>query len=344
MPAYLAGLLVFCALLVVGGIWGVRTFLLKEIAMSPSTTTVAPPPSVEEVPTVVTLRSEIPPSTVDTETPESLPTLALTPLPVSQILIPATTFQAGASEADLEFAAQLCAEYNLRDCRTPFEDELPRGLVDTPEADVYYLENREMTLSAFYIDLHEVTFAHYRVCVEAGVCSKPVTTGINPRRLYYDNPAYADYPVIYITWKDADIFCRWRGARLPTAWEWELAARGTDGRRFPWGNTRPARQTNYRTPEGTSATEEDTILRGGNIKPVGTYTDDRSPYGVMDMGGNVMEWVAGWYGTNMREIRGGSWNTAASTTRTTSRVHTDPRQPNQGYFDVGFRCAQDIEP
>jgi len=344
---YISGALVMCVLVACFGVWGMRAWLEGPGETAIPVITLSPSPEARVIETE-TPAPVLPPTEIATDTPTELPTVPplppLTPLPVDLVRIPATTFLAGASEADIDFAANLCAEYEIRDCRTPFEDELPRSLVNDPADDVYYLQSREMTLAAFYIDRYEVTFAEYRVCVEAGVCNRPVSTGRNPRRLYYGNPAYDNYPVIYVTWQDADTFCRWRGARLPTAWEWELAARGTDGRRFPWGNTLTANRANYRTPQGTPAAEEDTVLQGGNIRPVGSYPDDRSPYGVMDMAGNVMEWVAGWYGVNMREIRGGSWNTSSHTLRTTSRVRTDPRYPNQAYFDIGFRCAQDSQP
>jgi len=187
-----------------------------------------------------------------------------------------------------------------------------------------------------------VTNAEYALCVAAGVCKRP-GTGSNPRRAYFDNPQYSNYPVIYVTWKNAQDYCAWVGAWLPTADKWEKAARGTDGRWWPWGNQEPINEANFRHPGEKAANEKDVSVVGGNPAPVGSYPSDRSPYGVMDMAGNVMEWVDDWYNTNKgyREIRGGSWNTGSYALRAATRAG---RSPSASYFDVGFRCAYNAKP
>ena len=91
-----------------------------------------------------------------------------------------------------------------------------------------------ITLEAYYIDQYEVTIGHYRACVEADVCSLPSET------FYYDQPAFDNYPITRVNWDQADTYCHWREARLPTEAEWEKAARGPDGRIFPWGNQAPS--------------------------------------------------------------------------------------------------------
>jgi formylglycine-generating enzyme required for sulfatase activity len=213
--------------------------------------------------------------------------------------------------------------------------------VPNPEADVFYIENHQVYLDSFHIDRHEVTNADYARCVAAGVCTSPEQVGSNPRHLYFKDTRYADYPVIYVTWHDAQTYCAWAGGRLPTADEWEKAARGTDGRWWPWGNRSPANEANFRRPGQGAAAEEDTTLIGGDPAPVGSFPGDSSPYGVMGMAGNVMEWVDAWYGPDRREIRGGSWNTGSFALRAAGRTGRDPYV---SYFDLGFRCAYDAGP
>ncbi len=136
-------------------------------------------------------------------------------------------------------------------------------------------------LDSFWIDQTEVTNAMYAKCVQAGNCQLPVSNSSIGVREYYNNPQYADYPVVNIRWDDAKTYCNKAGRRLPTEAEWEKAARGTDGREYPWGNTSP----NHR------------LANYGSYSPaeVGSYPDGASPYGVFDMAGNVEEWVADWY-------------------------------------------------
>jgi formylglycine-generating enzyme required for sulfatase activity len=161
-------------------------------------------------------------------------------------------------------------------------------------------------LDAFHIDRTEVANAQYQACVEAGACDAPSNT------TYYDNSNYAQHPVVHVSWDDADAYCRWAGKRLPTEAEWEKAARGTDGRRYPWGNSEPdCNKANYNDCVGLTT-------------EVGSYPAGASLYGVLDMAGNVWEWVADWYDPGyysqsptrnppgpdsgeLRVLRGGSW-------------------------------------
>jgi formylglycine-generating enzyme required for sulfatase activity/Mg-chelatase subunit ChlD len=207
----------------------------------------------------------------------------------------------------------------------------------------FIMGSNPVSLSSFWIDKTEVTNAMYGRCIQTGVCNPPRSSGSNTRENYYGNPEFDDYPVIHVSWLDANAYCTWAGGRLPTEAEWEKAARGTDWRPFPWGDMDPASIGGLLNFRGQDTTE------------VGSYPNGASPYGALDMAGNVSEWVADWYSLDdynsppfrnpsgpetgeYRVWRGGSWaNTSTDLVSTSTRTGNLPTDASGG---IGFRCAK----
>jgi formylglycine-generating enzyme required for sulfatase activity len=198
---------------------------------------------------------------------------------VDMVFIPAGEFiMGGDAEQAMAFCEEYREPYNIAECKRSWFDKIE------PIHSVY--------LDDYYIDRFEITNADYQVCVEDGVCSPPENNSSKTREEYYGNPEYGDYPVQRVNWNQAVTYCEWRGARLPTEAEWEKAARGTEGFLYPWGNEFDGLLENVCGLEGEHL--------GGlsDTTPVGSYPDGASPYGVMDMTGNAIEWVADRYGTD----------------------------------------------
>lgn len=279
-------------------------------------------PAPTQTPTLLPTATQIPPTETATIPPTSLPTdtpvppPSETPIPleivdgrnVAMRLIPAGEFTMGSNDSgDVE--------------------SQPAHLID---------------LEAFYIDKYEVTNAMYDACVYAVKCRKPQQMGSSKQSLYYSNPVFAKYPVIYVDWKMANAYCAWRGARLPSEAEWEKAARGTDVRAYPWGSDKP--DCSYANGYGCI----------GDTTPVDQYEKGQSVYGVFGMAGNVLEWTSTvfkyypYVGTDGREdpkefgdriARGGSWHESGGNggnVRVDARYKLDP-----GNFSayLGIRCA-----
>ncbi len=193
---------------------------------------------------------------------------------------------------------------------------------------------RSVYLDAFWIDQTEVTNAHYRACVEAGMCRTP--------GCWENSDTNApQQPVVCVTWDDAQTYAHWVGGRLPTEAEWEKAARGWDGRIYPWGD---------HAPTCDLANYLDCV---GHPDPVGSCPAGISPVGALDMAGNVWEWVSDWYASDAYSrsaaanpqgpetgrnvvVRGGTWKDIAAMTRCAARSFNPP---DYAYHDVGFRVV-----
>ena len=138
-------------------------------------------------------------------------------------------------------------------------------------------------LDAFWIDQTEVTNATYAMCVKDGMCYEPSSAWSHTRINYYGKSEYNNFPVIFISWNDASTYCSWAERRLPTEAEWEKAARGEKASTYPWGNNQPTKAfSNYNNAVGDTT-------------EAGIYLPGASPYGALDMAGNVREWVEDWY-------------------------------------------------
>lgn len=210
---------------------------------------------------------------------------------------------------------------------------------DNTEADE--APQHEVYLDGFWMDETEVTNAMYEKCVTGGGCTAPYKTSSLLNEAYYGNPKFADSPALWISWDQAMSYCQWAGRKLPTEAEWEKAARGKDGQTYPWGEE---------APTGSLANFYEKGLQ--DVEPVGKNPAGASPYGALDMAGNVWEWVTDWYSETyyasspaenpqgpesgrLHIIRGGDFNDGSYYIRASVRGQNASVNP---WSDFGFRC------
>jgi serine/threonine-protein kinase len=294
--------------------WGIGKYTFSLAVAQTAQALAALPPTV----TPVTPMPTMPPA------PTLMPTLGIGSTHVSpkdsmvMVYVPAGNFLMGSDKAKDSMAN---------------DDELPQHTV--------YLD-------AFWIDQTVVTNAEYARCVAGGQCTTPHETSSAIFISYYGESQYANYPVIYVDWNQAQAYCTWAGRRLPSEAEWEKAARGVDGRIYPWGNTAP----------NQSLLNNISKISVGDTAAVGSYPSGASPYGALDMAGNVWEWVNDWYrdtyyqqsparnptgpptGSN-RVLRGGSWD---NNDRDVRPAYRGRLTPEDDYNNLGFRCAAGTSP
>ena len=211
----------------------------------------------------------------------------------------------------------------------------------SPEGDPDEQPAHKVLIDAFYMDKYEVTVKQYAAFLQESGGDRPSEWKT------MNKTANQNRPVMGVDWSEASRYCKWAGKRLPTEAEWEKAARGTDGRLYPWGNDPPtALHANHGKKEWNNHEA---------LVPVGKLEDGKSPYGIYDMAGNVWEWVSDWYDNDyyknspsqnptgpptggFKVIRGGSWNTSARNLRAADRYFDPPSFRSQ--YVPGFRCAK----
>lgn len=218
------------------------------------------------------------------------------------------------------------------------------------------LPRHKVYLNAYWIDRVEVTNDRYKQCVEAGACQPPVRTASSTRENYFGNPDYADYPVIWISYNDAVFYCGWASRRLPSEAEWERAARGDEGtNQYPWGSREPDGElANFCDVNCTFDWRAPSIDDSfADTSPVGLFNAGASPYGLLNLAGNVWEWVLDYYKPDYysqspyenppgpltgleRVLRGGSFENSASDIRASNRYFFAGDAATSSF---GFRCA-----
>jgi sulfatase modifying factor 1 len=308
------------------------TFVARVLFATSAVVALAPP-RVEPAAGSVTTEG------FDTRTMATEGAVLTLPAPASQMIrVPGGTFVMGSTGDDVVSA--------LLDCQRE-----PGG--DRCEPNLFANEGplHRVTLSSFWLDRTEVTVGAYARCAAAGRC-RVLPLGDGARRFDRDR-----FPASLVTWDEARAFCEYRGARLPTEAEFERAARGLGGRRFPWGDLYNTHAANH----GRLAWQLTDASDGfAELAPVGSFAAGRTPDGFLDLAGNVSEWVADRYAPEYDEadavdpqgpsiansaparvIRGGSYRSAAPWLRGAAR---EPEEAGARRPWVGFRCARSARP
>ena len=200
-----------------------------------------------------------------------------------------------------------------------------------------------VTLSAFKMLKFEVSAEEYKSCLEAGKCTTPDTSV----SCTYNSAGKENHPINCVDYSQSSSYCKWLGGDLPTEAQWEYAARGTDGGKYPWGNTEPSSSEN----DLANCDYNNCFDSFSETSTVGSFEKGKSPFGLYDMAGNVWEWTADWYGNytsevvnnptgpdtgTYRVIRGGSWGSGTGDLRVAIRFNDNP---SGRYNSFGFLCA-----
>ena len=253
---------------------------------------------------------------------------------IVMVYVPAGEFQMGSTDAQVDEALVLCNKLPDICVRESFELEQPSHTV---------------ALDGFWIDRTEVTNAQYRRCVDASACEEPEFWIVT-----YKDAARRDHPMVHVDWYEAESYCEWATARLPTEAEWEYAARGPEGRTFPWGDEFDGARLNYCDANCSQRYADSSVDdRYSETAPVGSYPEGASWCGALDMAGNVGEYVGDWFGEYSSEWQenpsgpaagldrmqhGGSWWFQPARIRSAFRIRD---RPENTHSFVGFRCAMD---
>jgi formylglycine-generating enzyme required for sulfatase activity len=278
------------------------------------------------------------PTRIPTETPIASRTL---------VSIPIAAFTGSSPSATLP------PDLTPTDTLTPTVTSMPTEITDVKGVSMMLVSSGEFTMGnnasidarpahtlyfdAYYMDKYEVTNVLYATCVNVNACKRPKDIH------YYDDPDYAEHPVVFVDGYMAKDYCAWRGARLPTEAEWEKAARGPEGKKYPWGETIDCSYANYRGENAHCV---------GKSTPVGSYESGKSAYGIYDLAGNVTEWVSSLYAPYPYMSNDGEKSNSNGDRVCQARNSTDPfvlstdrtwTTPSQAEFDQGFRCARDVD-
>jgi formylglycine-generating enzyme required for sulfatase activity len=181
-------------------------------------------------------------------------------------------------------------------------------------------------VKAFWIGKTDVTVAAYARCVSAGACTVPNSAGMSA--CLWNVRGKESHPINCVNWSQSVAFCKWIGGRLPTAKEWEYAAKGGESRIYPWGNDAP---NENRALFWKSYPSE-------GPAPAESYIGGASKYGLLNMAGNVWQWTGSNYDATHKELRGGSWVDHEQALRASNR-DGDDYDLSEGYDEIGFRCG-----
>jgi eukaryotic-like serine/threonine-protein kinase len=274
-----------------------------------------------------------------------------------QVYVPAGEFLMGSTDADIDAVMNAC----LYCQRAWFKDETPQHQV---YLDVFWIDRTEVTNAMFAQFVTETGYQTDAEKIGSGIVFQlfsrdwKMIQGANWRHpLGSDSDLHGlgDHPVVQMSGNDSEAYCAWAGRRLPTEAEWEKAARGTDGRTYPWGNQVPMGNLLNFGDRNLNGNGSDNTADDGYMftAPVGSYPAGASPYGVLDMAGNVGERVSDWYGAayyassparnptglsagEYHVIRGGSWSRMARYVRAAARYKYLQKNRSNG---LGFRCV-----